>query len=237
MGKCRVGWTLYPQLRDPNWLREHYTDKGLSSREVAEVVGCNRGTVEYALKKYGIPRRGRHYGRWNPKLCRRCGKEFTPGGPAAQYCSAECRAGQRECPVCNSMFTPTKLATGHTRTSQQQYCSANCRNWVKLQALLSASDRRRELRPPTRRVTTLGYVQLYYGGRDGTGYRVSEHRQVMEDHLGRPLTDDETVHHINGDKQDNRFENLQLRQGRHGKGARFTCNDCGSHNVSAIELD
>ena len=42
------------------------------------------------------------------------------------------------------------------------------------------------------------------------GKKIPEHRKVVEKFLGRKLDKDEVIHHINGIRDDNRIENLQI---------------------------
>lgn len=58
-----------------------------------------------------------------------------------------------------------------------------------------------------------GYIVIYKPDHPYAQKRVgvvAEHRLVMEEYLGRYLTPKEHVHHINGIRDDNRIENLQL---------------------------
>ena len=69
-----------------------------------------------------------------------------------------------------------------------------------------------------------GYIMV----RESTGKYVFQHRLIMEQHLGRKLTNNEVTHHINGIRNDNRLKNLQLmtrKEHAHHHAISSNCND------------
>lgn len=81
-----------------------------------------------------------------------------------------------------------------------------------------------------------GYVRVWVGREhpmaDSNGY-VKEHRLVMARALGRALHADESVHHRNGDRADNRLANLELWVRPQPSGVRVE--DAVAHAVELLQ--
>lgn len=75
-------------------------------------------------------------------------------------------------------------------------------------------------RTATRSIGADGYVRIKHDHSRASKGWVREHIVVMEQVLGRPLLPGEEVHHVNGVKDDNRPENLELWVVRQPKGQR-----------------
>lgn len=185
---------------------------------------------EYILK-------GTHYYH-PPRPCAVCGAECTPRvDGSGLYCSKSCAVKVtaskrpprttvelRPCAQCG-MVMELRLAK-HKR--EKRHCSAICARKT-LADFLTQRGPLRGINSPSwkggRRVTNKGYVRIYqpdHPGADKDGY-VLEHRLVKEAVLGRYLAKTEEIHHINGVRDDNRPENLELwfRRGHQPKGIRL----------------
>lgn len=128
----------------------------------------------------------------------------------------------RICKLCKNTFKPSsrhlKCPSCRGKARKKSLCikcNKPCQKKSKRCASCSNSIPRAKPKG-SKRITGKGYVIIKTGKHPrGTavsknGSWVLEHILVMENILGRYLYPDESVHHLNGIKNDNRPENLEL---------------------------
>ena len=104
------------------------------------------------------------------------------------------------------------------------WCVPHYKRWKKHGDVRAAVPLRGA--PGTGYVHWTGYVVVAVPAADrwlvGGSASAAEHRLAMALHLGRPLSADESVHHRNGNRRDNRIENLELWSRWQPSGQRVT---------------
>lgn len=101
------------------------------------------------------------------------------------------------------------------RDLKYKFCSRTCNSKSRINKL-NDRDRTGSKNPAWKGgviTNRWGYVLVYKPNHPYHNYKkthVFEHRLVVEQKIGRVLTKDEVVHHINHNKKDNRPENLKI---------------------------
>jgi len=182
--------SVIPSLNDYTWLEEHYINKNEEPEQIAVDLDCTFETVLRAIRKYRIPIRSRSVK--GSKLRKNTVIQLRDfDWLKEQYINKHRDVADIAIELgCSGHTVITYLKRWRIRRRESLY--------------LSKEDRRKK--------NGNGYIIVFkpeHPNANSSGW-IQEHRLIVSEILGRSLTKEEVVHHLNLKQEDNRPENLLI---------------------------
>jgi hypothetical protein len=135
--------------------------------------------------------------------CPNCKNKLRKKRSSQKYCSEKCAISARthkveiRCDCCKRTFLRHQYHIG-----KFNFCSREC--YGKWRSANKVGENSSHWKDGTHMQGGYKYI------RQADGSYKQEHRFIVEEHLGRPLTDNEVIHHKDGNKLNNDLSNLEL---------------------------